>query len=227
MEPRTHFLDDAHTSLDWRTFKAKTSPPDRLPEATLSPGSLSVTPQVPDRDCPLCPRLRDYRAANWAAHPDWHNAPVPSFGDLDASLLVVGLAPGVRGRTAPGARSPGISLAYCCTRRCRGSVSPLGSTPPRRTMGSVCGHAGSPTPYAACRRATCQQRPRSQPAIRFSPPKSRRCRICAASSLWGWSPIKPCCERKDCVRAIPCFSTARCTFCRTDYCSLTATTCRD
>ena len=59
-------------------------------------------PQVPDRDCPLCPRLRDYRAANRAAHPDWHNAPVPSFGDLDASLLVVGLAPGVRGANRTG-----------------------------------------------------------------------------------------------------------------------------
>ncbi len=34
--------------------------------------------------------------------PDWHNAPVPSFGDLDARLLVVGLAPGVRGANRTG-----------------------------------------------------------------------------------------------------------------------------
>jgi uracil-DNA glycosylase family 4 len=59
-------------------------------------------PKVPDRDCGLCPRLKDYRTANRAAHPDWHNAPVPSFGELDARLLVVGLAPGVRGANRTG-----------------------------------------------------------------------------------------------------------------------------
>jgi uracil-DNA glycosylase len=57
---------------------------------------------TPDRDCGLCPRLKDYRTANRAAHPDWHNAPVASFGDLDARLLVVGLAPGVRGANRTG-----------------------------------------------------------------------------------------------------------------------------
>jgi uracil-DNA glycosylase len=57
---------------------------------------------TPDRDCGLCPRLKDYRAANRAAHPDWHNAPVESFGELDARLLVVGLAPGVRGANRTG-----------------------------------------------------------------------------------------------------------------------------
>jgi uracil-DNA glycosylase family 4 len=46
--------------------------------------------------------LTEYRTANRAAHPDWHNAPVPSFGDLDARLLVVGLAPGVRGANRTG-----------------------------------------------------------------------------------------------------------------------------
>jgi uracil-DNA glycosylase len=59
-------------------------------------------PVVPDRDCGLCPRLRDYRVANRAAHADWHNAPVPSFGGLDARVLVVGLAPGVRGANRTG-----------------------------------------------------------------------------------------------------------------------------
>jgi uracil-DNA glycosylase len=57
---------------------------------------------TPDRDCGLCPRLKDYRAANRAAHPDWHNAPVESFGKLDARVLVVGLAPGVRGANRTG-----------------------------------------------------------------------------------------------------------------------------
>jgi len=57
---------------------------------------------MPGRDCPLCPRLVAFRAANRAAHPDWHNAPVAPFGPLDARLLIVGLAPGLRGanRTA-------------------------------------------------------------------------------------------------------------------------------
>ena len=47
------------------------------------------------RDCPLCDRLVDYRAANRAAHPDWYNGAVPSFGDAAARLLIVGLAPGL------------------------------------------------------------------------------------------------------------------------------------
>jgi uracil-DNA glycosylase len=50
----------------------------------------------------LCPRLAEYRQANRTAHPDWFNAPVPSFGSLDARLLIVGLAPGVRGANRTG-----------------------------------------------------------------------------------------------------------------------------
>ncbi len=56
----------------------------------------------PAADCPLCPRLSAYRAANRAANPDWFNAPVPSFGSSDAQLLVVGMAPGVRGANRTG-----------------------------------------------------------------------------------------------------------------------------
>ena len=48
----------------------------------------------PPPDCPLCPRLVDYRAANTAENPGWFNAPVPSFGPQDAPLLIVGMAPG-------------------------------------------------------------------------------------------------------------------------------------
>jgi uracil-DNA glycosylase family 4 len=59
-------------------------------------------PAAPARDCPLCPRLAAYRAESRAAQPDWHNAPVPSFGPLDARLLVVGLAPGLRGANRTG-----------------------------------------------------------------------------------------------------------------------------
>lgn len=57
---------------------------------------------APGRDCPLCPRLVDYRSANRAANPAWHNAPVPSWGPVDAPLLVLGLAPGVRGANRTG-----------------------------------------------------------------------------------------------------------------------------
>jgi uracil-DNA glycosylase family 4 len=57
---------------------------------------------APGRDCALCPRLAEYRHANRAAHPDWFNAPVSSFGHLDASVLIVGLAPGVRGANRTG-----------------------------------------------------------------------------------------------------------------------------
>lgn len=59
-------------------------------------------PRHPAADCPLCPRLAEYRGANRVAHPDWFNAPVPSFGGLDARLLIVGLAPGVRGANRTG-----------------------------------------------------------------------------------------------------------------------------
>ena len=56
----------------------------------------------PPGDCRRCPRLGEYRAANRAGHPDWHNRPVPSFGGLDARLLIVGLAPGLTGANRTG-----------------------------------------------------------------------------------------------------------------------------
>jgi uracil-DNA glycosylase family 4 len=56
----------------------------------------------PGRDCPLCRRLVDYRLAQRRAEPTWFNAPVPSFGDGAARLLIVGLAPGVRGANRTG-----------------------------------------------------------------------------------------------------------------------------
>ena len=68
-------------------------------QASLAAGTA---PDQPGRDCPLCPRLAAFRADNRAKFPDFHNAPVASFGPLDALVLVVGLAPGLRGanRTA-------------------------------------------------------------------------------------------------------------------------------
>jgi len=56
----------------------------------------------PPRDCAECPRLAGYRTANRAAFPEWSNAPVPSFGHSNARLLIVGLAPGLRGANRTG-----------------------------------------------------------------------------------------------------------------------------
>jgi uracil-DNA glycosylase family 4 len=61
-----------------------------------------VTFQGPAADCPLCPRLVGYRDSNRLTNPAWFNGAVPSFGSLDAQLLVVGLAPGVRGANRTG-----------------------------------------------------------------------------------------------------------------------------
>jgi uracil-DNA glycosylase family 4 len=57
---------------------------------------------APPRDCALCPRLAAFRQANRHANPDWFNAPVPSFGAAGARLLVVGMAPGLRGANRTG-----------------------------------------------------------------------------------------------------------------------------
>lgn len=61
----------------------------------------SFAPEPP-HDCPLCPRLAAYRASVAALHPDWSNAPVPSFGREDARVLILGLAPGVAGANRTG-----------------------------------------------------------------------------------------------------------------------------
>ena len=57
---------------------------------------------APSPDCPLCPRLAAFRMTQRAAHPDWHNAPVPSWGNENTELLIVGLAPGLRGANRTG-----------------------------------------------------------------------------------------------------------------------------
>jgi uracil-DNA glycosylase family 4 len=56
----------------------------------------------PLRNCPFCPRLAAYREAQQNAHPEWFNAPVPPFGDDHAELLIVGLAPGLKGANRTG-----------------------------------------------------------------------------------------------------------------------------
>jgi len=61
-----------------------------------------VTAVSPDRDCPRCPRLAAFRADNRTRQTGWHNAPVPAFGPVDAQLLIVGLAPGLKGANRTG-----------------------------------------------------------------------------------------------------------------------------
>lgn len=58
--------------------------------------------QQPALNCPLCPRLKGFRELNRESFPEFHNAPVPSFGPLDARLLIVGLAPGLKGANRTG-----------------------------------------------------------------------------------------------------------------------------
>jgi len=57
---------------------------------------------APEPACAFCPRLVEFRKENTANHPQWHNRPVPSFGTLDARLLIVGLAPGLKGANRTG-----------------------------------------------------------------------------------------------------------------------------
>jgi uracil-DNA glycosylase family 4 len=63
---------------------------------------MVTEPQGPDHDCPLCPRLVEYRMANRTAHPDWFNGPVPSFGAMEAPIVIIGMAPGVKGANRTG-----------------------------------------------------------------------------------------------------------------------------
>lgn len=56
----------------------------------------------PSADCPLCPRLADFRHEIRKTEPQWFNAPVPTFGASSPRLLIVGLAPGLRGANRTG-----------------------------------------------------------------------------------------------------------------------------
>ena len=68
------------------------------PPADLSPIPKAEAP----RDCPLCPRLVRLRAGLRVEQPDWWNAPLPAFGEADAWLAIVGLAPGRKGANRTG-----------------------------------------------------------------------------------------------------------------------------
>lgn len=75
-------------------------PPAKIIRKPISGSAAKVA--EPDRNCPLCPRLAAFREEARAKEPAWHNAPVPSFGPPGAPLLIVGLAPGLRGANRTG-----------------------------------------------------------------------------------------------------------------------------
>ena len=63
---------------------------------------MTDTEGKPGRNCSRCPRLAAFRKQWRAQEPSWFNAPVPSFGPLDARVLIVGLAPGLQGANRTG-----------------------------------------------------------------------------------------------------------------------------
>jgi uracil-DNA glycosylase len=77
-----------------------------MPTTSTTESSAKPLPRPlgvePDRDCALCPRLVEFRTANRAQKPQWFNAPVPSFGDQNGRLAIVGLAPGLQGANRTG-----------------------------------------------------------------------------------------------------------------------------
>lgn len=71
------------------------------PLPAVAPPAPAFGPD-PGRDCPRCPRLLAFRQAQRAAQPGWWNAPVPPFGDANAWLAIIGLAPGLKGANRTG-----------------------------------------------------------------------------------------------------------------------------
>jgi uracil-DNA glycosylase family 4 len=93
---------------------------------------MGLGSSAPPADCQLCPRLAAFRATNQRAFPDWHNAPVASFGDPTARLLIVGLAPGLRGANRTGRPFTGDhagEILYATLRRFGFARGRYGATP--------------------------------------------------------------------------------------------------
>ena len=159
------------------------------------------------------------------AHPEWFNAPVPSFGDDAAELLIVGLAPGLRGANRTGRPFTGDyagGLLYADVAKIR--LRRGRSTTPVRTTVSCCGACASPMRFVACRRKTSRNRARSRPAAVSWRPRSPRCPGSARSSRSAPSPIRRCSRRSACAAHASLSSMADCTTCRRADCSPTAIT---
>ncbi|MEM7494322.1 MAG: uracil-DNA glycosylase [Pseudomonadota bacterium] len=63
---------------------------------------MTDIPAEAPKDCDLCPRLRGFILAQEKREPSWFNGAVPSFGDPNAELLIIGLAPGLTGANRTG-----------------------------------------------------------------------------------------------------------------------------
>ena len=70
--------------------------------ASGEPPPAALLRAEPDRNCPLWPRLVAFRETARLREPGWFNSPVPSFGDPEARLVIVGLAPGMQGANRTG-----------------------------------------------------------------------------------------------------------------------------
>jgi len=56
----------------------------------------------PKKNCSICPRLVNFRKDNKEKNPSWFNSPVPSFGEISSEIIIVGLAPGLKGANKTG-----------------------------------------------------------------------------------------------------------------------------
>jgi len=75
----------------------------RSRSAEQSPNGLWPSDgNVFDRTCTACPRLANFLEEIRSKHPSYYSAPVAPFGDVNARLIVVGLAPGLHGANASG-----------------------------------------------------------------------------------------------------------------------------
>jgi uracil-DNA glycosylase len=81
---------------------APPAPPAGVSRWNQDAGEQDPVDREVGRDCPRCPRLVAFRHSLREKQPDWHNAPVSSFGPATARLLIVGLAPGMQGANRTG-----------------------------------------------------------------------------------------------------------------------------
>jgi uracil-DNA glycosylase len=149
-------------------------------------GRPEAPPEAP-YDCPLCPRLAAFRHQQRQAHADWFNGPVASFGDPAARLLVVGLAPGLKGANRTGRPFTGDFAGHLLYETLGAFGFATGSYRADPHDGLELTTAWSPTRCAACRPATSPWAAKSPPATASSTPASPRCRSFAPS--WRWAAL--------------------------------------
>ncbi len=67
---------------------------------------MNTFPYDPSYHCSSCPRLVEYLEKHRASNPQWHNGPVDSWiddnGPQNVRLLIVGMAPGLKGANRTG-----------------------------------------------------------------------------------------------------------------------------